>query len=68
LIEHLPPVGWADVATKRDIDQLATKVQLEETKSELSKEIHAEIRLLMIFMSTLFVALAGIAFAAARLT
>jgi hypothetical protein len=23
LMEHLPPVGWADVATKRDIDQLA---------------------------------------------
>ena len=23
LMEHLPPVGWADVATKRDIDALA---------------------------------------------
>lgn len=22
MMEHLPPVGWADVATKHDLDQL----------------------------------------------
>lgn len=28
LMEHLPPVGWAEVATKRDLDQLAERVHL----------------------------------------
>lgn len=38
LMEHLPPVGWADVATKTDIDNLrtATKTDIENLRTSLS--------------------------------
>lgn len=31
LMEHLPPVGWADIATKRDLDHLEASLRGEFT-------------------------------------
>jgi hypothetical protein len=42
VMAHLPPVGWADVATKRDLDHLADRIRAE---------MHRELRLhLMVFV------------------
>lgn len=36
MVAHLPPTGWADVATKRDLDHLADRLRVE---------VHRELRL-----------------------
>ena len=78
LIEHLPPVGWADVATKRDLDHLAdvTRLEFERAIEELRGDVHkalSEQTRTVVLTAVLanagaVIAVAGVAFAAARLT
>ena len=38
LMQHMPPVGWADVATKQDLDHLTTVLTLRMDNAELRTE------------------------------
>lgn len=49
LVRHLPPGGWADVATKHDLVQLETRLThrfdaaLTRQTSDLRAELHGEV-------------------------
>jgi hypothetical protein len=58
LMEHLPPVGWADVATKRDVENLGNVLRVE-----FARELRSFLFAMLAANSTL----AALAFAAARL-
>jgi len=70
MMELLPPVGWADVATKRDLDHLAalTKRDIDRLGADLRAEWRRELLQQTFALLAANTTLAAVAFAAAKLT
>jgi hypothetical protein len=61
IMEHLAPVGWADVATMRDLDQLAEANAREHERLEqrITLRVMAALRAeLLVQMRTMMIAIA----------
>ena len=76
LLEHLPPSGWSDVATTRDLDQLEQRIALRfdaveqrmlaAFRGELVTAITTQTRTMIFTMAGTVVSLTAVALTAAR--
>ena len=73
LMQHLPPVGWAEVANKHDLDALETRIDLrfagleERMALRLDSRIHAEVNRLLLFLFPAIISSLAIAVAVGRM-
>jgi hypothetical protein len=61
-MSYLPPVGWADVTTKHDLDTQTALLRAEMAKlgSDLRAELHASLANQLRWILTAMVAMTGI--------